>query len=138
MKVNSSPKFYSKCVFLENIQGNYDLRIQLISLFDVGVLYFNPKEYKDMYELNDESICRRVAVWNVFLVTSETLNNFSLIKLLEDVYYPHKQVIFGIIGEFDKSQIKKLEELKSTLFNYNCLVYETLKEIADKLNSSYY
>ena len=137
MNVMDYPKFYSKSVFLEAMPCSSVLREQLISLFDGGVLYFNPEEYKTEDELKNEITCRRSARWNVFLITDEMLDDFSSVKFLEDIYCPHKKVIFGIFGKSKESHIEKLEEIKKKLLINDCFIFGTLKEVADKLNSSY-
>jgi len=125
-------------VFLGGTVGESTWRDTLIPLLKIN--YFNPvvKEWNDkaqQLEIKKRKTCDYV----LYVITPFMEGVYSIAEVVDDSNKKPKQTILCVLSkdgdkEFTTHQIKSLKMVKSMVKDNGGMVFETLEEIAQKLN----
>lgn len=128
----------TKKVFLGGTANNSKWREELIPhLEEANIPYFNPvvedwNEQAQREEIKQRKECDYV----LYTITKEILGFYAIAEVVEDSNKRPAKTIFCYLEEgFNKHQIKSLQATARLVKNNGALVFTSLEEVANYLNS---
>ena len=138
MKINMDPSAYGSCVFLGGTCGTSTWRRELEALLHDKVLYFDPQvEDWTPADAEREDACKKVARFNLFVITGESLGTYSGFEISEEMHRNPSKLVFAAIGEIPTDQRKGIQKIKAELEKSGCRVFDSIAEIAEFLNKNF-